>query len=71
MSNRPPTLTNRDHQNMAAFLGHVLEDFKSGTITKDEAIGGLAHVIAAIDIGNYGEAATWFEQGRKLIRSTR
>jgi hypothetical protein len=68
MSNRPPTLTNRDHQNMDAFLGHVLEDFKSGAITKAEAIGGLAHVIAAIDIGDYGEAITWFEQGRKFIQ---
>jgi len=52
---------------MDAFLGHVLEDFKSGTITKDEAVSSLAHVIAAIDIGNYGEVVTWFEQGRKLI----
>ncbi len=71
MSTRNPTLTNRDHANMDAFLGHVLEDFKSGIITKEEAVGGLAHVIAAIDIGNYGEAVNWFEQGRKLIRSTR
>lgn len=71
MSTRTPTLTDRDHQNMDAFLGHVLEDFKSGEITKEEAVGGLAHVIAAIDIGNYGEAVTWLEQGRKFIRSTR
>lgn len=71
MSNREPKLTSRDHKNMDAFLGHVLEDFKSGEITKDEAIGGLAHVIAAIDKGNYGEAINWFEQGRKFIRSGR
>ena len=69
MTTRKPTLTTRDHNNMDAFLGHVLEDFKQGIITKDQAIGGLAHVIAAIDIGNYGEASNWFEQGRKLIRS--
>lgn len=71
MSNRPPILTNRDHKNMDAFLGNVLEDFKAGEITKDEAIGALAHVIAAIDQGNYGEAINWFEQGRKFIRATR
>lgn len=65
---RSATLTSRDHKNMDAFLGHVLEDFKAGDITKDEAIGALAHVIAAIDIGNYGEATNWFEQGRKLIK---
>lgn len=71
MTTRKPTLTSRDHKNMDAFLGHVLEDFKAGVITKEEAVGGLAHVIAAIDIGNYGEAVNWFEQGRKLVRSHR
>lgn len=71
MSNRPPTLTTRDHQNMDAFLGQVLEEFKAGTITKEEATGSLAHVIAAIDIGNYSEAVAWFERGSALIKSTR
>lgn len=68
---RKPSLTNRDHENMDAFLGHVLDDYKAGELTKDEAIAGLAHVMAALDIGNYAEAVSWFEQGRKLIRSHR
>jgi len=67
MTFRNASLTERDHRNMDAFLGHVLEDFKAGTITKDQAVGGLAHVMAALDIGNYGEATNWFEQGRKFI----
>lgn len=71
MSDTNPTLTKSDHQNMDAFLGHVLDDYKSGEITKDEAIGGLAHVMAALDRDNYGEARNWFEQGRKLIRNGR
>lgn len=71
MSDTKPTLTERDHQNMDAFLGHVLDDYKSGEITKDEAIGGLAHVMAALDRDNYGEARNWFEQGRKFIRDGR
>ena len=49
-------------------LGHVLEDFKAGTITKEQAIGGLAHVMAALDIGNTAEASNWFENGQKFIR---
>lgn len=61
-------LTERDHINMDAFLGHVLEDFKAGTITKEQAIGGLAHVMAALDIGNTPEASSWFENGQKFIR---
>lgn len=71
MSTRKPNLTERDHKNMDAFLGHVLDDYKAGEITKDEAIGALAHVMAALDKGNTGEAVNWFEQGRKFIRSTR
>lgn len=61
-------LTERDHQNMDAFLGHVLDDYKAGTITKEQAIGGLAHVMAALDIGNTAEAQSWFAQGQKFIR---
>lgn len=69
MSTKQDKLSSRDHQNMDAFLEHVLEDYKSGVITKEQAIGGLAHVIAAVDIRNYDEARRWFEQGRKFIRS--
>ncbi|MFV1943387.1 hypothetical protein VPH49_21485 [Pseudomonas luteola] len=65
---KKPELTARDHQNMDAFLGHVLDDYKAGVITKDQAVGGLAHVMAALDRDNYPEARAWFEQGRKLIR---
>lgn len=61
-------LTERDHLNMDALLGHVPDDYKAGTITKEQAIGGLAHVMAALDIGNTAEAQSWFEQGRKFIR---
>jgi len=63
-----PVLTDKDHENMDAFLGHVLDDFKNGEITRDQAIGGLAHVMAALDLDNYGEVISWFEQGRKFIR---
>jgi hypothetical protein len=61
-------LTERDHTNMDAFLGHVLDDYKAGTLTKEQAVSGLAHVMAALDQGNTGEARIWLEQGRKLIR---
>ncbi|WP_034302939.1 hypothetical protein [Herbaspirillum sp. RV1423] len=65
---RQSTLTNKDHADMDAFLGAVLDDYKAGEITKEQAVGGLAHVLAAIDIGNYGEAINWFRQGRKFVR---
>lgn len=71
MTDRKASLTTKDHKNMDVFLGQVLEDFKEGEITKEEAIGALAHVMTALDIGNTAEAVNWFEQGRKFIRSTR
>ncbi|MCU7927522.1 MAG: hypothetical protein KZQ97_13905 [Candidatus Thiodiazotropha sp. (ex Dulcina madagascariensis)] len=63
-----PDLTTKDHANMKAFLGHVLDDYKSGVITKEQAIAGIAHTMAALDLDNYEEARHWLEQGRKLIR---
>lgn len=67
MKNKPE-LTARDHINMDAFLGHVLDDYKSGAITKEDAIGALAHVMAALDLDNYDEARSLFERGRMFIR---
>lgn len=66
--NDKPILTNKDHKNMDAFLGAVLDDYKAGVIDKSKAISGLAHVMAALDLDNYAEARAWFEQGRKFIR---
>lgn len=71
MTTQKLKLTARDHENMDAFLGYVLDDYKAGEITKDEAVGALAHVMAALDLGNTGEAANWFEQGRKFVRLNR
>lgn len=62
-----PVLTNKDHDNMDAFLGHVLDDYKAGVLDKTKAVEGLAHVMGALDLDNYDEVRVWFEQGRKLI----
>ena len=61
-------LTESDHQNMDVFLGAVLDDYRAGVLTKDQAVGGLAHVMAALNIGNIDEARSWFREGRKFIR---
>lgn len=63
-----PELTNRDHNNMEEFLGGVLDDYKAGVISKANAVRSLAHVMGALDVDNYGEVRSWFEQGRKFIR---
>lgn len=63
------TFTEKNIQNMEAFIGHVLDDYKVGTLSKPQAVAGIAHVMTALDQGNYTEVLTWFEQGRKLIHS--
>lgn len=68
MTTRTPLLTESDHGNLDALLGHALEDFKAGLITKDQAVGGLVQMIAALDQGNYGEAVSWLKQGRTFMR---
>ena len=64
-------LTSQDHGHLEDFLGHVLDDYKNGRLTKDQAVGGLAHVMAALDLDNYEEARSWFKQGRKFIQDGR
>lgn len=67
MTNNEGKLTDKDHADMDAFLGHVLDDYKNGLLSKPTAIETLAHVIAAIDINNHAEAINWFQQGRKFL----
>lgn len=63
-----PVLTNKNHADMDDFLGEVLERHKAGDLDKGQAVGILAHVMAALDQDNYSEAIEWFEQGRKFIQ---
>ncbi|MBC2692595.1 MULTISPECIES: hypothetical protein [Pseudomonas] len=62
-----PELTDRDHDNMDAFLGYVLDAHKAGDITKQEAVADLAHVMTALDQRSYDEVRSWFEKGRKHL----
>ncbi len=55
-------LSNSDHDIMDDFLGRVLDAYKSGDISRETAISGLAHVMAALDKGNTGGAVSWFNQ---------
>lgn len=61
-------LTNNDHDNMDAFIGAIIDDYKNGLVSKQAIIAGLGHVIGAIDHGNHDEARMWFSKGRKFIR---
>ncbi|EAO6358540.1 hypothetical protein FCF58_14045 [Salmonella enterica] len=53
-------LTTADHKGMENLINAALDGYKNGTLSRDSAMSSLAHVIAAIDIGNYAEARNWF-----------
>ena len=57
-----------DQLNMEAFLGGVIDDYREGVITREQAIGGLSKCMVALSRDEYDEARLWFAQGRKLIR---
>lgn len=42
-------LTGRDHGLLDKFLGAVLDRYKSGKIERLDAIGKIAHLVAAVD----------------------
>lgn len=58
-------LTDKDHEEMDKCLSDVFDEIVAGNIEKDRFVGGMAHVIAAIDIGNTGEALSWFKERAK------
>ncbi|MES2784750.1 MAG: hypothetical protein V4684_04750 [Pseudomonadota bacterium] len=60
-------LTEKDHDNMDAFIDAVLQDFKEGVITKEQARVAIGHVMAALAIGNLSGALGWLAEGRKFI----
>ncbi len=62
-------LTEKDIQNMETFIELVLDDYKLGKLSKSQAISGITHVMVALELDNYTEVRTWFEQGSKLINS--
>lgn len=57
-------ITENDHVNLSAFLGHVLDDYKAAGITKLQAVSGLAHLMAALDEGEAEEVKSWVREGR-------
>lgn len=58
----------KDQINLEAFFGAMLEDFKAGSITKEQAIGGLVAFSVRLNEGDFDGARLWAEQGRKLTR---
>lgn len=61
-------LTSKDHEELDEFLKAVFEDVKSGKIDERSFVGGMAHVLAALDKGNVGEALSWFKNRSEFFK---
>ncbi|RZJ60519.1 MAG: hypothetical protein EON49_08175 [Acidovorax sp.] len=67
MATRNSALTPRDRKKVAAFLGHVLDNYKHGDIGKDEAVATIAYVMTALDTDNVPEAMNWMDQSQRFM----
>lgn len=58
----PPddTSTLYDEDQMEAFLGKVLDRYRNGSLSRTNAIGVLAHIIAAAENREISELRNWF-----------
>ena len=61
-------MSSKDQLNLEAFFGALLDDYRDGTISREQAIGGLVRFAVALNKGDFDEARRWAEQGRKLTR---
>jgi hypothetical protein len=59
---------NTQEINELAFFTAMLDDYKSGALDKDQAVGALFVFSAALRTGDLAAASTWAMQGRKLAR---
>jgi hypothetical protein len=57
-----------DQINLDAFFASVLEDYKAGVLTRNQAVAGLVHFAVALNNDDFDEARRWAQQGRKLSR---
>ncbi|PAQ11720.1 hypothetical protein CIT26_03385 [Mesorhizobium temperatum] len=52
-------LFSKDHKLLEQFIGVTLDRFKVGAITKDGAIGQIAHVVTAVSLPEEEGADDW------------
>lgn len=55
-------LSENDHNSMDSMLKEVLVAYKEDGLSLNSVVSSLAHIMAALDIGNTGEAILWFNQ---------
>jgi hypothetical protein len=54
--------TAKDFKDMDDMLRRAMEAHTAGTISAAAVQSGMAHIMAAIDLGNFEEVRKWFTQ---------
>lgn len=62
-------LTQSDHINLTAYIGHVLDAYRDRTIKRDVAIEEIANLVTAVDTGDLGTFRNITQAGRKRLAS--
>lgn len=52
-----------NHEKLDVFLGSILDLYKLGRVSREDAIGAIAHVIAAVETQNASEIHSWLHEG--------
>jgi hypothetical protein len=61
-------LNDADHAQLDQLLGQILDWHKSGVVSRNAAIGAIAHVFAAAAKGNESEVHSWLRNSEVLAR---
>lgn len=54
---------------LKAFLAAVLDDYKLGAISQQQAVGGITRLVDALEISDSGKISQMLSEGRKLLRT--
>ncbi|HAG9011128.1 TPA: hypothetical protein F6V70_23915 [Escherichia coli] len=47
----------------------ILDDYKLGAISQQQAVGGITSLVDAIEISDSGKISLMLSEGRKLLRT--
>ncbi|EBQ8384133.1 hypothetical protein U3E08_004229 [Salmonella enterica] len=61
-------ISQREQELLEEFLCTVLDDFSKGSITRHQAVSGIATLYTAAAEGRRKEALEYLREGRKLLR---
>ncbi|EAA9691157.1 hypothetical protein HRN75_004250 [Salmonella enterica] len=61
-------ISQREQELLEEFLCTVLDDFSEGSITRHQAVRGIATLYTAAAEGRREEALEYLREGRKLLR---